>query len=74
MKIKKRKDLIDAKLCSRCGLPQWEWDPVWENEGYILHGKAYCCKGCAHGLACTCLNSEAEGDDPGGRNTPRAWR
>ena len=73
MKIKRYTELIDAMLCARCGLPQWEWDPVWENEGYVLYGRTYCCKGCAHDIGCTCLISEFDGDGTAAQNIPRGW-
>jgi hypothetical protein len=45
---------IDAR-CARCRLPRSEWG---ENGlGYPKLERQYCCRGCADGVGCTCLEA-----------------
>ncbi len=37
--------------CQACGMEREQWsDP----EGFLNHGKVYCCSGCAEGKECLC--------------------
>jgi hypothetical protein len=46
----------DVQLtCHRCGLPRDEWSA--NGEGYLKGEQVYCCRGCAEGTGCTCLEA-----------------
>jgi hypothetical protein len=42
-----------SERCTRCGLPQVEWKDEG-GLGFILNGRAFCCRNCAEGRGCTC--------------------
>jgi hypothetical protein len=42
------------ETCARCALPRSQWS---EEEGYPTVERVYCCRGCADGGACTCLEA-----------------
>jgi hypothetical protein len=45
---------IDTE-CARCRLPRSEWGE--NGMGYPKLERQYCCRGCADGGACTCLEA-----------------
>jgi len=38
--------------CPTCGKPLAEW----KEHAYVQGGVSYCCRGCAEGTGCTCLD------------------
>jgi hypothetical protein len=48
-----------ALICPRCGLPASEW--CGDREGALRNNDLYCCRGCAEGSACECIEEDAPG-------------
>lgn len=46
--------------CPNCHMPRHEW-PDESDGGYAFDGNTYCCRGCAEGPGCTCLEHRIAG-------------
>ena len=40
--------------CPNCRMPRRDW-PDESRSGHLFEGKVYCCRGCAEGPGCTCV-------------------
>jgi hypothetical protein len=45
------------ETCHRCALPRSQWSE--NGEGFPKGERLYCCRGCAEGQGCTCLEAGA---------------